>query len=42
MNKPMRRVKKREWYTYKDCKYNKDEVVYVSKGREFVLQQPVS
>ncbi len=41
MNKPMRKVKKRKWYTYKDCKYNKNEIIYVSKGREFVLQQQV-
>jgi hypothetical protein len=29
----MRGVKIGEWYTYKGCKYNKNEVVYVPKGR---------
>jgi hypothetical protein len=37
----MKVVKIGEWYLYKDCKYNKNEVAYVSKGREFVLQQHI-
>jgi hypothetical protein len=35
----MKGVKIGEWYIYKGCKYNRNEIVYVSKGREFVLQQ---
>ncbi len=36
---PMKWVKKGEWYVSKDCKHRKNEVVYASKGKEFILQQ---
>jgi len=39
VDKPMKGVKKGEWYVSKDCKHRKNEVVYASKGREFILQQ---
>ncbi len=35
----MKWVKKGEWYVSKDCKHRKNEVVYASKGKEFILQQ---
>jgi hypothetical protein len=38
-NKPMKRVKKGEWYVNKECKHKKIEIVYASKGKEFILQQ---
>ncbi len=38
----MKRVKKGEWYINKDCKQKKNEVVYASKGKEFILQQVIN
>lgn len=39
-NKPMKGVgKKKQWYTNKDYKHIKNEVVYVSKRKEFTFQQ---
>ncbi len=35
----MKRVKKGEWYVNKECKHKKIEIVYASKGKEFILQQ---
>ncbi len=35
----MKQVKKGEWYVNKDCKHKKNEIVYASKGKEFILQQ---
>jgi hypothetical protein len=32
-------VKKREWYISNDCKHNRNQVAYASKGRESILQQ---
>jgi hypothetical protein len=38
INKPMKGVKKKEWwYTNKDYKHIKNEVVYVSKGNKFIF-----
>ncbi len=37
-NKPMKGVKKGEWYTSNDCKHNKNQTAYAFKGRKFVLQ----
>ncbi len=39
LDKPMKGVEKIEWYISKDCKHNKNETTYASKGKEFVLQQ---
>jgi hypothetical protein len=35
----MKGVKKGEWYINKDYKHSKNEAIYASKGKEFVLQQ---
>jgi hypothetical protein len=36
---PMKGVKKGEWYTNNDYKQSRNQASYVSKGREFVLEQ---
>jgi hypothetical protein len=35
---PIKRMKKGKWYTNKDCKHIKNEVIYVSKRRESSYQ----
>jgi hypothetical protein len=37
-DRPMKGVKKREWYTSNDYKHNINQVTYASKGRESILQ----
>jgi hypothetical protein len=36
-DRPMRGVKKGEWYISNDCKHNKNQVAYANKGRKFIL-----
>jgi len=35
----MKGVKKGEWYINNDCKHNRNQSMYASKGQESILQQ---
>jgi hypothetical protein len=39
VDKPMKWVKKIEWYISKNCKHSKNKTTYAFKSKEFVLQQ---
>jgi hypothetical protein len=38
-NKPMKGMKKGEWYINNDCEHRKNQIAYASKGRKSILYQ---
>ncbi len=38
-NRPMKGVKKGEWYISNDCKHNKNQVAYAYEGKDSILQE---
>ncbi len=38
-NKPMKGMKKREWYINNDCEHSKNQIAYASKRKRSILYQ---
>ncbi len=36
-DKPMKRVKKGEWYPNNDCKHSRNQATYASKGKIYIF-----